>query len=64
MKYLVRLDHGYFSHNHAWTVVELDKATSIDTKKEARRIASRLSSGKFRYITEVEPDERNLPNNH
>lgn len=54
MKYVVKLNDGYFSKDHIWQTVSIDKATRIDKKKEARRIASRMSSGKFRYKTEVE----------
>lgn len=55
MKYVVKLDEGYFSGNHMWQTVTIDKATRIESNKEARKIASRMSSGKFRYKTEVEP---------
>ena len=55
MKYVVKLNDGYFSRNHMWQTVTINEATRIDEKKEARRIASRMSSGKYRYKTEVEP---------
>jgi hypothetical protein len=50
-QWIIKIDDGYYSEDHPWTIVTIDKATTLDTK-QANKLARHLRKLGYETIME------------